>query len=398
MQRSDAPTPRQTGPSGWTLLLLGVWVLAVHGLLLGVWQPWATPDEPRPAAGVLSSARDSAALDSPPVPAAAAANNPQAGPALLRLTLGTVHSPPAEVVVRSAAKAAPPARAVQVAHVPTTPEPLTPPLDETAAAPAATPALPEPLPEDVLLPPTADTVLAQLSDAAQPAPAPRSTARAAVPAVSNLPPAVVPDSVRLDYEVDGVVKGFSYRASSGLDWTNTAGRYSARLDIRLPLLGSRVQTSAGRVSPTGLLPERFADKTRSEKAAHFDAERQLIRFSNNRPDAPLQAGAQDRLSLFMQLAGLLQAQPQAYATGQVISMQVAGTSDAEVWRFQVQATEALVLPAGTLRARKLVREPREPHDHQVEIWLAPAHAHLPVRIRITQSNGDRVDQLLARLP
>jgi hypothetical protein len=383
-----------------TLLVLVVWVLALHGLLLGAWQPWASsPDEPRPAAGVLSSALADAAPDAPPVQALAAAAHPLAGPPLLRLTLGTVHNPPAEVADRPAV-AVPPARAVREAKVPTTQASQTqalPPLPQTPALHEALPDPPpehppEPSPAPIPLPPT-DTLLAQLSDAA-----PRSTARAAVPAVSNLPPAAVPDSVRLDYEVDGVVKGFSYRARSGLDWTNAAGRYSARLEIRLPLLGSRVQTSTGRVLPTGLLPERFADKTRSEKAAHFDAERQTIRFSNNQPDVPLQAGAQDRLSLFMQLAGLLQAQPQGVATGQVISMQVAGTSDAEIWRFQVQATESLVLPAGALRARKLVREPREPHDHQVEIWLAPAHAHLPVRIRITQSNGDRVDQLLARLP
>ena len=42
-------------------------------------------------------------------------------------------------------------------------------------------------------------------------------------------------------------------------------------------------------------PERFADRSRSEKAAHFDAANQRIRFSNNAPDAELRPGAQDRL-------------------------------------------------------------------------------------------------------
>jgi hypothetical protein len=170
------------------------------------------------------------------------------------------------------------------------------------------------------------------------------------------------------------------------------------MEMRVLLLGSRVQTSTGRVNANGLLPERFSDKSRSERAAHFDHAQQTIRFSNNRPDAPLQPGAQDRLSLFMQLAGLLQAQPAAYPAGQTIYLQVAGTSDADIWRFRVAEEETLALPAGNLRTRHLVREPREPRDSLIDIWFATDLAHLPVRIRITQDNGDRVDQQLSRMP
>lgn len=56
------------------------------------------------------------------------------------------------------------------------------------------------------------------------------------------------------------------------------------------------------------------------------------------------------------------------------------------------------LPAGPVSARLLRREPRHPHDSRVELWLAPALAHLPVRIRITQANGDVADQRLSRMP
>jgi len=34
----------------------------------------------------------------------------------------------------------------------------------------------------------------------------------------------------------------------------------------------------------------------------------------------------------------------------------------------------------------------------VEVWLAPSMKHLPVRLRISQANGDVADQRLARLP
>ncbi|MDT4870658.1 hypothetical protein FQZ97_1057460 [compost metagenome] len=170
------------------------------------------------------------------------------------------------------------------------------------------------------------------------------------------------------------------------------------MEMRVFLLGSRVQTSTGRVGPTGLSPERFADKSRSEKAAHFDTEQNRIRFSNNAPDAALLPGAEDRLSLFLQIAGLLQARPQAYASGQTIEMQVAGTGDADIWRFKVGDETTLALPAGEMRARQLVRLPRKEFDSTVEMWLAPDLQHLPVRLRITQSNGDVADQQLSRMP
>lgn len=260
---------------------------------------------------------------------------------------------------------------------------------------AMTEALPPPAPEA----PVADTEEPPASDddmllaAATPGQA-RKPAAAAV----RLPPAQPPASTRLLYDVTGSVKGIAYKAQGTLDWAVANGRYDARMEMRVMLLGSRSQTSTGRVGPGGLMPERFADKSRSEKAAHFDAAQQRIRFSNNAPEAPLQAGAQDRLSLFMQIAGLLQARPQAYAAGQTIDMQVAGTGDAPVWRFQVGEESTIQLPAGEFKVRHLVRQPRKDFDSTVEMWLAPRLNHLPVRLRVTQSNGDVADQQLSQMP
>jgi len=217
-------------------------------------------------------------------------------------------------------------------------------------------------------------------------------------AAPPLPPAQPPASTRLDYAVTGRIKGISYNAEGRLDWTLGDGRYSARMEMKVFLLGSRVQTSTGRVGPAGLSPERFADRSRSEKAAHFDAEQNRIRFSNNAPDAVLQPGAQDRLSLFLQIAGLLQARPQAYQSGQTIEMQVAGAGDADIWRFEVGDEVTLSMPAGEVRARMLRRLPRKEFDSTVEMWLAPGLQHLPVRLRVTQANGDVADQQLNRMP
>ena len=56
------------------------------------------------------------------------------------------------------------------------------------------------------------------------------------------------------------------------------------------------------------------------------------------------------------------------------------------------------LPAGEVVARKLTRSPRREFDRKVEIWLAPSLSHLPVRLRITEQNGDFVDMKLDELP
>lgn len=226
------------------------------------------------------------------------------------------------------------------------------------------------------------------------APSPKPAAATTTPAAA--PPSDPPPATELNYDVFGQAKGFDYRATGTLSWRREGANYEARMELAMPLLGKRVQTSEGSVGPDGLRPVRFADKRSSERAAHFEREAKRIRFSNNAPEAQWLPGAQDRLSLFMQLAGLMRAQPRQ--SGDVLSFQVAGVGDAEVWQFEVGELETLRLPAGNIEARLLKRAPRKPHDSTVEVWLAPSLGHLPVRLRIAQPGGDVADQRLARLP
>lgn len=290
------------------------------------------------------------------------------------------------------------------------PEPTEPPAStpaetsDTASQEVAVSEAPSPEPAAAPEPLVALPTPAETPQASEPADADESLlvaaagakrpARAAV----TLPPATPPPSTRLHYDVTGNVKGIGYKAQGTLDWTVADGRYEARMEMRVLLLGSRSQTSTGRIGPNGLMPERFADKSRSEKATHFDAAQQRIRFSSNAPEVPLLPGAQDRLSLFLQLASLLQARPQAYATGQTVDMQVAGTGDAPIWRFDVGEESTISLPAGEFKVRHLVRQPRKEFDSTVEMWLSPSLNHLPVRLRVTQSNGDVADQQLSQRP
>ena len=60
--------------------------------------------------------------------------------------------------------------------------------------------------------------------------------------------------------------------------------------------------------------------------------------------------------------------------------------------FNVGALEKLQMPGGDISAVRLWRDPNGEHDAKGEIWLAPDVGYLPVRIRLTQPNGDFVDQ------
>ncbi|MDF1486264.1 DUF3108 domain-containing protein [Ramlibacter sp. H39-3-26] len=261
--------------------------------------------------------------------------------------------------------------------------PPPPPVQEEAA--------PAPVPLTAM-PPDSGASL-QAVDTAEPAaiPAPIPAAEP-VPAAEPPPPPVrVPASARLAFDVRGAAKGFSYSARAELSWQQDGARYTARQEIGAFLLGSRVQTSRGDITAQGLVPERFSDKTRSEKAAHFDYDQHRVTFSANAPDAALPAGAQDRLSVFLQLAALLGGDPQRYPPGTTITLQAVGTSAVDEWAFTVGAEETLDLPAGPLAAWRLSRVPRHPYDQQADIWLAPGLDYLPVRIRLTQSSGDFAD-------
>jgi hypothetical protein len=203
---------------------------------------------------------------------------------------------------------------------------------------------------------------------------------------------VIPPPARLKYDIKGEVKGFPYHVNGDLRWAQDGKTYDARMEISHFLLGSRVQTSAGQLTRFGLEPTRFGDKVRSEVAAHFDYEKNKVTFSANTPDVPLLPGAQDQLSVFMQLAAMFGADPKGFPQGSTLPFQAVGPRSADSWVFNVGAMEKLQMPGGDINAVRLWRDPNGEHDAKGEIWLAPDVGYLPVRIRLTQPNGDFVDQ------
>ena len=275
---------------------------------------------------------------------------------------------------------------------PSTATPVTEPV-EVATAPAIEPAMPEaPLPEPVV-PPSVETP-------PDPTPATDPPVPAAAPAA---PPwlaqarFVWPAPVLLNYELSGTSKGVKYTASASISWKYQDSSYQLRHEIKAFLFGNRSQTSAGQMGVTGLLPTRFGDQFRQEQAAHFDRAKGILIYSANTPSQAIEEGAQDRVSLFVQLAGAMAGTPSLRAEGQQFGFQVVSAKQAEVWSFAVLGPEKIKLPLGEVDSLKIHRVPRNEYDQKLEMWLSPSHGYVPARLRITQANGDVIEETLKSL-
>ena len=275
---------------------------------------------------------------------------------------------------------------------PSTATPVTEPV-EVATAPAIEEVLPvETLPEPVV-PPSVETPPAPTPATDPPVPA---AAPAAPPWLAQAR-FVWPAPVLLNYELSGTSKGVKYTASASISWKYQDSSYQVRHEIKAFLFGNRSQTSAGQMGVTGLLPTRFGDQFRQEQAAHFDRAKGILIYSANTPSQAIEEGAQDRVSLFVQLAGAMAGTPSLRAEGQQFGFQVVSAKQAEVWSFAVLGPEKIKLPLGEIDSLKIHRIPRNEYDQKLELWLSPAYGYVPARLRITQANGDVIEETLKSL-
>ena len=267
------------------------------------------------------------------------------------------------------------------------------PTPDTREAPAGTT-------QATLTPASSVDAAPQTSDPNPPPPQAEDASTALVAANLTLPElttATLPPSALLRYRLLGQEKGMNYQASAELRWQHNDSAYAMSLSIRAFLLGSRHWRSVGQIGSAGLAPTRFSDSWRSERAAHFDRPQQRIVFSSNAPTVPLQAGAQDQVSLYAQLAAVMAEHGTRLPPGSHLEIQTATVRDALPWLLTLEKSETLQLDGQSLSTLKWVCQRRNRFDAQVEFWVSAAHDWLPARIRITQTNGNFIDlQLTGR--
>lgn len=258
------------------------------------------------------------------------------------------------------------------------------------------------------------------SPSASPGPSSEGAAReSASPATQRVIPRL-PPSRTLAFSVHGLSRGILLEGDAVLAWRQDGRRYEAALRQETGA-GRREMHSVGELTALGLAPSRFGDRVKrhaggdSEQAAHFEASEakesgpadseassapaRRIRFSGNQPDAQLPADAQDRVSVLLQLSAHVAGLARMLQPGDRLTYPVATARAAGRWEFRFEAEELLDLqpPGGTaprppLPTLRLHRRPEGPHDLDFVIWLAPALDYLPVRWRLTQDNGDWLEQ------
>lgn len=233
-------------------------------------------------------------------------------------------------------------------------------------------------------------------EVAQPIPEPTPVTSSTISGDSGRqPPAfVTPVSAKHSYKVTVSQKGSIYQGNAEALLRQDGNKYELGLSAS-QLLYSIAWKSTGLLSPQGFMPERFSDKRtlKSEVAAHFDRNAGKIVFSSNTPQVELETGAQDRISIIWQLAGLLAAEPARYPPGTTLSIQTADDREAQTWIFTVNEPETLNLENGSQVALRLTRNPRREFDRKIELWFAPTMGYLLVRFRQTQTNSDYSDFL-----
>lgn len=269
---------------------------------------------------------------------------------------------------------APPRPAPVVATTPAKPRPPRPaPARKTVASdavaapvetegPAVRPEMPAPL-------------------ASNPLPEPAAPAPAAAPA----PP--WPRAGRVHYVVT-YGEGSFVIGETVHDWRVDGDRYSIR-SVATPrglaaLRGkTRAQSSEGEITANGLRPSEFRDQRegREAEAATFDWAQARISFSGGRGEARLNEGTQDMISVFYQLAW------QAPRADMEVAVATAGRLGR--WKFEWVGEENIDAAGATLSTLHL----RTRADGDVtEVWLAPAHGGLPVKIRHVDRKGDTFEQ------
>jgi hypothetical protein len=245
-----------------------------------------------------------------------------------------------------------------------------------AAAPPEPPRLPPepPAPKAPVAPELPAAAAIPAASTPMPVPAVAAASAPLVPADR----ARVPPDITISYDLRrGLLSG-----SAELLWEARQGEYTLKFDATVAGFSFLQQTSTGEFDDTGLAPLRFTDQRagREVRATNFQREAGKITFSGPSVEFPLVAGTQDRLSLLIQLAAIVSADPRRREPGGQVAMAVVGVrGDLSTWVFRYVGDETVDTGLGPAKTAKFVRERPDAYDANLEVWLDPARYHLPAR-------------------
>jgi len=155
-------------------------------------------------------------------------------------------------------------------------------------------------------------------------------------------------------------------------------------------------TSSGRLTGAGLTPLQFegrrGDDDPRQVRAEFDWEEARLKVarSGRNEVLPLPPGTQDQLSIMYQFMFI--------APDGTRELHLSRTTGRRMERhhYTVRTGVEIDTPIGRMMTVHLVRQ-HGPEESGVEIWLAPQHRYLPMKMLILDDDGARYEQVITRL-
>lgn len=204
---------------------------------------------------------------------------------------------------------------------------------------------------------------------------------------------VLPAAATLTYELKAKASGFNVDVDSTLRWKPDGERYTLVNEGRF-LFFSFLWVSEGAIQQGSLQPALYREKrNKREKLTRFDAQEKRIVFQGGQRET-WRPGIQDRLSVLLTLSALGKEQPSRFKPGATFSMPVTGSSRSDNWHFTVQDLPVLKTALGQVKTVRLSRSRDDDDGQQIEVWLAPGHDWLPVRVLSKEQDGDYLDQTI----
>lgn len=267
----------------------------------------------------------------------------------------------------------------------------------------------EPKAEDLAIPP-AETVVVEASEIADQKPA-ETQAPIGEETVAAAPEFKlrVPESVEMQMEITHTkVNGNPTTGVGSLSWERANDKYRLSIEAGINLLITNLNlltiTSEGHIDLFGLTPVISNDirRTRPATAIHFNHTDKTISFSASNKIVAMENGAQDAVSVLLQLAAIGNAKEAQLTAGREFSIQVAEGRDATPFLFRVIGEEEidskLAADTGKLMTIHVSRPPKPGfYNSQLDIWFAPSIGWYPVQIRNTESNGSITNQVVVAL-
>ena len=154
----------------------------------------------------------------------------------------------------------------------------------------------------------------------------------------------------------------------------------------------------GEVTGAGLRPLEFRDQRgdRPASIARFDWAKKTLtqEHDGNSETARMALPLQDRLSFLYNFA--FQAAPDL-KPGREIKVTLTDGRGLTRFEYTVAGRELLKTPAGEFDTVHLVKQRENQDDKGTDLWFASGRDYLPVRILVTEKDGARIDQVLARI-